>query len=246
LGYFYILLGFLVGGLINLLADDLPERRRPGLPHCPECGHTHRPAHWLGMMRWLMGRGRCLACGARERWRPLLVEIGTASIFGLLWSRHGALSAELLATSVYFATFVLILVTDMEHRLILHAVTFPAIAFALLVSFFTVTPVSALLGAAIGFGLFFIIYLLGGLVFGAGAMGFGDVTLSTFIGAAAGFPLVVVALLSGILTGGVITFGLLLTGRRRLRSKVPYGPFLLVGATIALLWGEQIIAWYLR
>jgi leader peptidase (prepilin peptidase)/N-methyltransferase len=128
----------------------------------------------------------------------------------------------------------------------LHVVTFPAAAFALLASFLTVTPVSALLGAAIGFGFFFTIYLVGRLVFGVGAMGFGDVTLSTFIGAAVGFPLVILAMISGILAGGIITLLLLLTRIRRLKSKIPYGPFLLIGATITLLWGDQIIAWYLR
>jgi leader peptidase (prepilin peptidase)/N-methyltransferase len=244
--FFYALLGLAVGGLINLLADDLPERRRPGLPRCPQCGQVYRPAYWLGVARRLTGGGRCPACEAPERWRPVLVELGTALIFGLLWARYGQLSARLVSTSLFFAIFVLILVTDMEHRLILHAVTFPAAVLAFAASFFTINPRSALLGAAIGFVFFYLIYLMGGAVFGAGAMGFGDVTLSTFIGAAAGFPLVVVALLTGILAGGVITSGLLLLGRRRLRSKVPYGPFLIIGAAIALLWGDQIIAWYLH
>ena len=189
--------------------------------------------------------GRCPACNAPERWRLLLVEVGTAITFALLWARYGGFSPQLLVTLVYFAIFILILVTDMEHRLILHVVTLPAITFALLASVFTVTPVSALLGAAVGFVVFFSIYLIGGLIFGAGAMGFGDVTLSTFIGAATGFPIVIVALLSGISAGGIITLLLILTRIRRLRSKVPYGPFLLIGAAIALLWGDQILAWYL-
>ena len=237
----YTLLGLLMGGLLNVLADDLPARRRPALPHCPQCGRTHRPARWLGLTR-----KRCPACGTRQPPRTRLVAVGTALIFALLWLHYQGLSAELLITSVYLAILALILVTDMEHRLILHVVTLPAITFALLASFFTVTPISALLGAAVGFGFFFLVYLLGGLTFGVGAMGFGDVTLATFIGTAAGFPRIIVGLLVGILAGGVITLGLLLTGRRRLRSKVPYGPFLIIGAVTALLWGEQIIRWYLQ
>jgi len=244
LGYLlYALLGLLLGALVNVLADDLPERRLPRRPRCATCQRTYRPLRWFGLVRKL--GGGCPQCGAAERWRPLLVEVGLALVFGLLWARYQRLSGELLAVSLYFAIFALILVTDMEHRLILHVVTFPAIAFALGASFFTVSPVSALLGAAVGFSLFFAIYLIGGLVFGTGAMGFGDVTLSTFIGTAVGFPLVVVALLTGILAGGMITLLLLLTRVRRLRSKVPYGPFLLIGAAIALLWGDRIVAWYL-
>jgi leader peptidase (prepilin peptidase)/N-methyltransferase len=188
--------------------------------------------------------GDCPACDSPRRWRPPLVEAGTALAFGLVWNRYGRLSAPLVITSLFLAIFILILVTDMEHRLIPHVVTFPGIAFALVSSLFTITPRLALLGAAVGFVVFYLLYLLGRLIYGPGALGFGDVTLSTLIGAAVGFPMVIVALLTGILAGGVITLALLLTGRRRLRSKVPYGPFLLIGGTITLLWGEHIFAWY--
>jgi leader peptidase (prepilin peptidase)/N-methyltransferase len=239
----YPLVGLLLGALINLLADDLPERRRPRRPRCAACERVYRPLWWFGLVRKL-GR-RCPECHAPERWRPLLVEVGMALILGLLWGRYQHLSGELLVVSIYFAAFVLILVTDMEHRLILHVVTVPAIAFALAASFLTVSPLAALLGAAVGFTLFYASYLIGRLAFGAGAMGFGDVTLATFIGTAVGFPLVVVALLTGILAGGMITLLLLLTRIRRLQSKVPYGPFLLIGAAVTLLWGDQIVAWYL-
>jgi leader peptidase (prepilin peptidase)/N-methyltransferase len=190
--------------------------------------------------------GRCPACDTRERWRPALVELGMALVFAFVWFWYDGFSVQLLVTSMYMTIFALILVTDMEHRLILHVVTFPGIVLALLASFATITPVSALLGAAAGFALFFAIYLVGGLVYGAGAMGFGDVTLSTLIGAAVGFPFVLVALLLGILAGGIITIFLLLSRIRRMSSKIPYGPFLLLGATVTLLWGDRIVAWYLR
>jgi leader peptidase (prepilin peptidase)/N-methyltransferase len=241
----FVVAGLLAGGIINILADDLPLRRRPGLPRCQETGER-RPLHlWLGTIRRLVTGGRCPQCGQPEGWRPVMVEVTTAATFGLLWALRGGWSARLVITAIYFAVFILIFVTDMEHRLILHVVTFPSIVFALLASPVTVTPMSAVLGAAVGFGIFFVIYLLGSWVFGSGAMGFGDVTLATLIGAAVGLPTVIVALLSGILAGGLITLFLLVTRMRRLRSKVPYGPFLLAGAAISLLWGPQIITWYL-
>ncbi len=247
MGYLlYALLGWLVGVIVNVLADDLPERRRPGLPRCPQCGQAHRVMHYSAVARMLFSRGRCPACGAPERRRPLAVEVGMVFLFGFLWGRYNHLTAELVAMSLYLSTFVVILVTDIEHRLILHIVTFPAILLALLASVFTITPVCSLIGAATGFGIFYAIYLLGALTFGPGAMGFGDVTLSTFIGAAVGFPMVLVALLIGILAGGLVSLGMLLTRQRRLKSHLPYGPFLLIGATITLLWGEQVIAWYLQ
>jgi leader peptidase (prepilin peptidase)/N-methyltransferase len=241
----FILAGLLAGGVINILADDLPLRRRPQLPRCQGTGERLPPHLWLGTIRRLLCGGRCPQCGQPEGWRPMIVEVATAATFGLVWVLQGGWSARLAITAIYFAVFILIFVTDMEHRLILHIVTFPSIIFALLASPVTVTPMSAVLGAAVGFGIFFLIYLLGHWVFGSGAMGFGDVTLATLIGAAVGLPTVIVALLSGILAGGVITLFLLLTRLRRLRSKVPYGPFLLAGAAIGLLWGPQIVNWYL-
>ncbi len=245
MGYLlYPLLGLLLGILVNGLADDLPERRRPTAPKCPKCEHKFQPFGWSGLVRKLVGR--CPTCGTRERWRPALVELGMALVYAFLWYWYDGFNIQLLVSTLYMTIFALILVTDMEHRLILHVVTFPAIILALLASFATISPKSALLGAAVGFALFFAIYIIGGLVYGTGAMGFGDVTLSTLIGAALGFPFVLVALLLGILAGGVITLFLLLTRIRRMSSKIPYGPFLLLGATVTLLWGEKVAAWFLR
>lgn len=245
MGILYTLVGVLVGGLVNLLADDLPEKRSPGRPRCSQCEQDHQPAHWLAVVRWPAARGRCPHCGGKERLRPLLVELGLALIFGLLWLRSGDWTAELIILSLFFSIFVLVLVTDMEHRLILHTVTFPSVVLALLVSPITVGLRSAAGGAVVGFVVFLLLYLLGQRLFGPGALGFGDVTLATVIGAMVGFPMVIVALLCGILAGGVISLGLVLTRRRRLTSKVPYGPFLLIGGTIAILWGRQIVLWYL-
>jgi leader peptidase (prepilin peptidase)/N-methyltransferase len=173
------------------------------------------------------------------------VEIGSALMFVLMWLRYRELSAELVIYSLYLAIFVLIFVTDVEHRLILHAVTVPSLLFALAASFFTVTPLAAVLGALTGFVFFLLVFLLGERFFGAGAMGFGDVTLATVIGAMLGFPMVIVGLLVGIVTGGVIAGGMLLVRVRRMRSKVPYGPFLIAGGAATLLWGPQITTWLL-
>ena len=242
----YGLFGFLVGLLINVLADDLPLREKPRIPHCAECEAQFKPLFWSGLVRRLFGRGRCPACGVRESWRPALVEAGATLVFVLMWLRYRQLSAELVIYSLYLAIFVLIFVTDVEHRLILHVVTFPALLFALLASFFTVTPLAALLGALAGFVFFLLVYLLGERFFGSGAMGFGDVTLATVIGAMLGFPMVAIGLLVGIVTGGVIAGGLLLFRMRQMRSKVPYGPFLIAGGVATLLWGPQITAWLFR
>jgi leader peptidase (prepilin peptidase)/N-methyltransferase len=76
-------------------------------------------------------------------------------------------------------------------------------------------------------------------------LGGGDVKLAAFIGLITGFPLVIEALLLAIIIGAVVSLILLLTRIRGLRDPVPYGPFLITGAMITLLWGQSIAEWFL-
>ena len=143
--------------------------------------------------------------------------------------------------------FTLIVVIDIEHRLILHIVTFPAGLLFFLLTYFNseLSFARSLMGGAFGFLLFFGLYLLGG-VFGRWmakrrgldpnevAFGFGDVTLATVIGLLLGFPAVIEALVRGILYAGVFSIGYMiyLSLRKRYSSfiPIPYGPFLILGA----------------
>lgn len=105
--------------------------------------------------------------------------------------------------------------------------------------------VSAALGLTIGGGLFWLIRIVSGRIYGEEAMGFGDVKLMAYFGAILGPVLVLLTTFFASLIGSVT--GLLLIGAKRaeLKSKLPFGPFLCLGAMIAFLWGERCIAWYL-
>jgi leader peptidase (prepilin peptidase) / N-methyltransferase len=242
----FALLGWLAGALLNVLADDLPQHIRPQRPRCIGCRTPYRPARWLGTLRWF-GARNCPSCGLPTRRRELWLELATALLFALL-PFLAASPADLLFGALYVALLVLVVVTDLEHRLILHAVTFPGILLGLLGSFFvSYTNLSlSLLGAATGFIFFFILFWLGNRLLGAGALGFGDVTLATMIGAMTGFPLVILTLVMGILLGGLITALLLLTRRITMRSYVAYGPFLAIAGITAVVWGQGLLRWYFR
>jgi leader peptidase (prepilin peptidase)/N-methyltransferase len=157
--------------------------------------------------------------------------------------------AFLIPYTVYSAIFVLVLVIDLEHKLILTIVIYPAWILALLGSLFHPQPHFyrlALLGGAVGFGVLYLIYLLGelfvkvmsrirGKQIHAVAFGFGDVRLGGFIGLVLGFPDVLAALLVAILLGGLggILYwfvSAVLLRRYSLFTAIPYGPFLVLGA----------------
>ena len=238
--------GLLIGGLINVLADDLPARIRPQRPHCPRCGHIHSPSSWLALGQRLSG-GMCPECGLATRRRSLSVEIGTALIFALL-PFFIEPAVDLIIYSIYVAILILIIVIDLEHRLILHVVTFPATAFALLASLplSDQTILLALTGSVAGFVFFFIAYFLGNRIFGAGALGFGDVTLSMTMGAMLGLQRIFFALVLGILLAGLWGLIAIISGRLKRRSYFPYGPFLAGAGIITIIWGGIFVDWFMN
>jgi len=241
----FALLGLLVGGLVNQLGSDLPARRGLTHPHCPYCGQDRPWWQWLSLPAYLVGRTQCPSCGAPISLRHPLTEIGLAVAYAHLWIVLGP-SIRLVLYLSYSIIFALVLITDIERRLILNAVMFPFILLAIVASFFTpnMTLWSALAGGAIGFAFFLVAALVGNAIFGSGALGDGDVTLATFVGLVTGFPLVIEALVLTMLIGAAISLILIVTRVRGLRDHIPYGPFLVAGAIITLLWGYPIAKWF--
>ncbi len=257
-----ILLGLLAGIAINWLADCLPEQRTLKSPFCAQCGQPRPPLAWSGLLAYLSGKPRCANCGQRLSIRHLLVEVGTAAAFALLWVRGGP-SITLIANLVYAAIFILVLVTDLEHRLILHVVMLPAIALALIATFVDPQfdrPVRGLLGGGIGLLLALAMYWFGALfvrmvgkargrAVSEVAFGFGDVTLITFIGLIVGAPEVVWALIIGILLGGIgsilyLLVAILVLHKYSAFTAIPYGPFLVLGGALMRYFGQALMAWY--
>jgi leader peptidase (prepilin peptidase) / N-methyltransferase len=194
----------------------------------------------------ITGHLKCTNCGKPIGIRHPLTELGLAAVYALLWVNTGP-SIQFVLYLVYSAIFAVILITDLERRLILNVVMYPAIVLAIVASPFTpqLTLRHALLGGVIGFGFFFVAALIGNAMFGSGALGAGDVKLAAFVGLLTGFPLIIEALIFTILVGAVISLFLLVTRLRRLRDPIPYGPFLVIGAVITLLWGYEIAQWFL-
>jgi leader peptidase (prepilin peptidase)/N-methyltransferase len=246
MAFLFALLGLFVGGLVNRLGTDLPTRRRVTRPHCPYCGQDRPWWQWVSLPSTIIGRAKCPYCGAPIRLRYPLVELGLAATYAGLWVLLGA-SIRLPLYLVYTAVFAIVLVTDIERRLILNSVMYPAILFAIGAGFITprMTWWSALAGGGIAFIFFLIVGMAGNAIFGPGALGGGDVKLALFVGLITGFPLVIEAIVLTIVIGAAISGLLFITRLRRMGDYIPYGPFLVAGGLITLLWGYPIAAWYL-
>lgn len=246
----FTVLGLFIGAIINVLSDDLPARRWPALPHCStrKCDYRYSLTGWLAIGRYVFHGGICPDCGEPERKRPILTEFGTALIWGLLPLFISTDNLpRFLVIGLYLSILILVIVIDIEHRLILHVVTVPTTLIAIFALSWFLPDNNirlAAVGALTGFGMFFLFFWIGERFFGRGALGFGDVTLSMMMGAMLGFKFIIPTLVMGILIGGILSGLLLLFRIVNRNSYVPYGPFLAVAGMIMLVWGQPILDWY--
>lgn len=243
-----IILGLAAAWLVNYLSDILPGLPRPLHPTCMHCGTTFR---W----RDYFLAGACRECKRPRSWRTYIVLASGPLISAMLWispaPRLGYWIGLLVLT--YFG---LVLVIDLEHRLILHMVSLAGAAIGLLAGISANGLVLTLLGGLVGLGIMLALYLFGilfaryrarkqGLDDGEEALGFGDVTLSGVIGLMVGWPHIITALEIGILAGGLVslTIIIVLMAARRYQSMsvfTAYAPYILLGATLLLFFPQAI------
>ncbi len=261
---FVSLLGILTGVIINVLADDLPHRRQPRLPRYPD--GTPRPLiAWSGITAFLSGR-RASPDGARLSWRYPLTEIATAALMVLTMlvtaDKPDVSDTQRVFYLIYMAIFVLITVIDFEHRLILFVVIVPSTLLAVLDAI--ITPAQskpdlrdALFGGLIGFGVFFLLYL-GGILFSyivakiqgydlpEVAFGYGDVMLAGLCGVILGWQPLIFAMFITVFLGalGALVYLVIrnVAGRYDMFTPLPYGPYIVVGTLVMLLFTDQVRA----
>jgi leader peptidase (prepilin peptidase) / N-methyltransferase len=250
------LVGWALGVIINGLADSLPWHRRPAWPACAGCTAPRTWWAWSGLLGAVIDQGRCRYCGRRRELRAPMIEV--LSVLGAmgLVARDARWSAFLPALLVGFV-LLLITVIDLEHRLILHVVVLPAAVLFGTIGILDPArgAVKTLAGGLAGAGSFYLLFLLGEAFARAiararrrpldeVAFGFGDVTLAGLIGLIVGWPAVVLALLIGILTAGTFSVGhvlvMLLRRRYSAFTPIPYGPFLILGASLVHFGGREL------
>jgi leader peptidase (prepilin peptidase)/N-methyltransferase len=246
----FAILGLAVGSFLNVCIDRLPQNKSIVFPpsHCEACQHKLAAKDLIPVFSYLRLRGRCRYCQASVPQRLFWVELAAAVIFALLYWQYG-LSPELGVMIFYACLFIIIFVIDLEQGLILNKVVYPTMVVALLLALYpwpwlNESMLMRVAHAALGGGIGFVIFLLIALV-SRGGMGWGDVKLAALIGLATGFPLVFLAVIMGAILGGIVAVALLIARRRKRREMIPFGPFLALAAMATLLWGSNILGWYL-
>jgi prepilin signal peptidase PulO-like enzyme (type II secretory pathway) len=240
---FVILLGWLIGCFINYVADVLPETRRFSPVVCPACQAPVSAADYLFLRA-------CRSCGRRRNIRAWVVQMLTIGAFTWLWynppSRLGFWAGAILLT--FFAVVVVI---DVEHRLIMHPVSLVGAVLGAGIGLWLHGWQSTLIGGLAGFGMMLALYFFG-FLFAKGigrlrgeaidedALGFGDVNLSGVLGLLLGWPGITAGLIFAILLGGagslLVVIYMVLSKRYKIFQAIPYGPFLVAAAVFVLFF----------
>lgn len=243
------ILGWVTGALINYLADVLPYRRKLVAPFCLVCEGKFPLANYLFFPR------ECPDCGATRRFRTWLVEVFSIALVIWMWKSPPQGFGFWMGLLI-LAYFGVVVVIDMEYRLILHPVSIAGAIGALGLGIWANGLLYTLIGGIAGYGIMLAFYLLGNLFskvvsrrrggVGPGeALGFGDVNLSGVLGLLLGWPLILPALFLAILIGGVVSllYMLVMTLLRKYQvlTAIPYGPFLVAGAALLIYFREAVL-----
>ncbi|MFQ6122511.1 MAG: prepilin peptidase [Dehalococcoidales bacterium] len=247
----FALLGTAIGSFLNVCIDRLPLGKSLFYPssHCDTCQHPLAPKDLVPVFSYLWLHRRCRYCGALIPLRPFWVEVGSGLLFAFTYWYFG-FSVEFILTAFYGSLFIVLGVIDLEHGLILNKIVYPAAVVALIISIFLpqseifFLPWSASFNGIIGGAIGFIFLFIPLLAYRQG-MGWGDVKMAALIGLVTGFPLVLVALLMGTILGGLVAGILLLLKIKKRKETIPFGPFLSLATIVTLLWGIDMLNWYL-
>ncbi len=247
--------GAIIGSFLNVVILRLPdERKLTGRSSCNFCGHTLEPIDLFPLFSFVLLRGRCRHCHKAISPRYFIIELLAGLIFAGFWlilAPTNLAEAAVFIKSCFIASVLIcVFIIDLEHFIILDSVVFFSSAVVLVFNIFlsrsdlwTVNNVmiSGAMAAILGALPFWLIWY-----FSQGRwMGFGDVKLGLFLGLALGWPQIFVAYFIAILLGGFISVILLAFTKKNLKSQIPFGTFLSLGALISLFYGPRLLHWYM-
>ncbi len=248
IAFFVILFGLIIGSFLNVVIYRFPREESLAFPasHCPQCDHQIKPWENIPLVSYLFLRGKCSACKTSIALRYPLVEALTALVFFLTYLKFG-LSLDLLVFALFGALLIAIALIDIDHLIIPDSM----IIIGLIPGFYLwlSRPEQLLTPQFYGFvGLgfsFWAIRFMGEFFFKKEAMGLGDVKFAAMAGWVLGWDVGIVSMFLAFLTAALLFTIMIPMGLIDRKQQVPFGPFICLGIWLGLMWGWEIIDWYL-
>ncbi len=248
--------GLVIGSFLNVCIYRIPRNLSIIFPssRCPACNNEIRAWDNIPVVSYLLLGGKCRNCRTKISLRYPLVEALNAFLYAAVVWRYGigwiSVIFAVLCSSLVVITFI-----DLDFQIIPDRITLAGIPIGLLAgSLILPDPfmraaslgyVASFIGALSGFLFFFLIAELSYRLLKQEGMGGGDVKMMSMVGAFMGWKAVLLTTFMGSLAGSLIGIFLMIVKGRGRRAKIPFGPFLALGALITLFFGQEILLWYL-
>ena len=271
---FVFVIGAVIGSFLNVIIHRVPNEESIVFPSsaCPKCKTQLKPYDNIPILSWLILRGKCRNCKEPIAIRYPAVELLTALTFILVYWRIG-FDPMLFVGLVFVCVIIALMFIDAEHMILPNAITYPFFVFAFAVrivypiAFGTVFPdmaywplasmsaypawvislAGAVLGAIAGGGSLWLVGAIWKKLRGVDAMGLGDVKMMAGVGALLGWRLALLSIFLAAFAGALIGIVVIMRQKdKNFQAQIPFGIFLGIGSIVAFLFGEQMIAWYMR
>lgn len=254
---YIVILGLVIGCFLNVCIYRIPTSQSIISPpsHCKSCGTRLRPLDLVPVFSYIFLRGKCRYCGEKVSARYPMVEGLTAAVFVLLYYRL-SFSIEFLAALILSCILICIAFIDFDLKIIPNGLVISGFIIGVALSVYNLFyPVlmygdriwyNPLIGMASGAGFLLLVVVVGAIVYKSyDAMGMGDVKLLVVIGLFLGWRLTIVALLLAVILAAITSLVLMLFKKLTVKSTIAFGPFIALGAFIAMVYGWNMIEIYL-
>jgi leader peptidase (prepilin peptidase)/N-methyltransferase len=241
------LFGLILGSFVNVCIYRIPLKKSIVFPpsSCPNCGKRIRFYDNIPLISYLFLLGKCRHCRAPLAWHYPFVEAVTGLLSVALFIKYGP-SYQYILYLLFSASLVAISFIDLQHQIIPDAISLPGIIAGLAASFLPgdISFLDSLIGVIAGGGSLYLVAVVYERIAGKDGMGGGDIKLLAMIGAWLGWKSLHFIILVSSLAGVVVGVPCLLLAGKGLRVRIPFGPFLALGALLCLFFGHDIMNWY--
>ncbi|MGH9820304.1 MAG: prepilin peptidase, partial [Pyrinomonadaceae bacterium] len=275
-GYLFVfLIGAAIGSFLNVVIHRVPNEESIVFPNstCPKCGNPIKAYDNVPILSWLILGGKCRNCKEPISIRYPAVEILTALSFILVFWRIG-FNVFLPVGLAFTAVMIALVFIDAENMILPNVITYPLLTASVIVRLlfpilFTTNYFSdlahfpfaqmagyplwvpsvlgAILGGLVGGGSLWLVGEIWKRLRGVEAMGLGDVKMMFGVGALLGWRLAFLTIFVGAFLGALTGISAVISRRdRNFQAQIPFGIFLGLGSVISLLFGDQLIQWYLN
>ena len=243
---FSFVFGLVIGSFLNVCIYRLPLGKSILFPpsSCPQCGSRIRFYDNIPLVSYVFLRGKCRFCRHPISIRYPVIEVLSGLVSVALFLRYGP-SLPYLFLFAFAASLITITFIDLQYQIIPNVLTIPGIVLGLFFSFFSWSDLSwsdSLLGILGGGGVFYLVATLFKLLRGKEGLGAGDIKLLAMLGAWLGWQALPFVILISSVTGVIIGGGTLLLSRKKLETRIPYGPFLVLAAFVCLFFKDELIS----